>query len=136
MTNQELELFLREPNLARLATIDPDGTPHLVPIWYLRDGDDLVLISNPATRKVRNIRRDPRITVCVDRAMPPYAGVLVRGIADLKIVPRQDFAVQMAVRYLGRDAGVLIGEQYATSDLATIRIPIGRPLTWDYSKIE
>jgi PPOX class probable F420-dependent enzyme len=134
MTEQEMELFLREPNLARLATIDPDGTPHLAPIWYLHHGGDLLMITNPTSRKVRNIRRDPRVTVCVDRAMPPYAGVVVRGIADLEIVTRQDFAVPMAIRYLGRDAGVLIGEQYANSDLATIRVPIGRPFTWDYGK--
>jgi PPOX class probable F420-dependent enzyme len=134
MTDQELTLFLGEPNLARLATIDPDGTPHLAPIWYLHDGGDLLMITNPTSRKVRNIRRDPRVTVCLDRATPPYAGVLVRGIAGLEIVTRQDFAVPMAIRYLGRDAGVLIGEQYATSDLATIRVPIGHPFTWDYGK--
>ena len=81
MTDQELEQFLREPNLAKLATIDRDGTPHLVPIWYLHDGHNLVIVTNPASRKVRNIRRDPRVTVCVDRATPPYAGAIVRGIA-------------------------------------------------------
>jgi len=134
MTDQELELFLREPNLARLATINPDGTPHLVPIWYLHDGGDLLIVTNTASRKVRNIRRDPRVTVCVDRPTPPYAGVVVHGIATVEIVTYQALAVPMAVRYLGHDAGVLIGEQYAHSDLATIRIPVGQPFTWDYSK--
>jgi PPOX class probable F420-dependent enzyme len=133
MTDQELAFFLREPNLARLATLDPDGTVRLEPIWYLHAEGDLLMITNPASRKVRNIRRDPRVTVCVDRPTPPYAGVIVRGIATVEIVTDQDLAVPMAIRYLGRDAGVLIGEQYARSDLATIRIPVGQPFTWDYT---
>ncbi len=134
MTADEMERFLREANLAKLATIDPDGTPHVVPIWYLRDGTELVMISQPATRKVRNIRRDPRVTVCIDRATAPYAGVIVRGVATLELVASQELAVPMAVRYLGRDAGILVGEKYTSSDLATIRVPIGQPFTWDYSK--
>ena len=40
----------------------------------------------------------------------------------------------IAVRYLGQYAGVLVGEQYARADLATIRIPVGQPLTWDYTR--
>jgi PPOX class probable F420-dependent enzyme len=132
MTDQALKQFLREPNLARLATIAEDGTPHVVPIWYLHDGHDLLFITNPASRKVRNIRRDPRVTVCVDRAAPPYAGVIVRGIATVEVVAHQQFAVPMAIRYLGKDAGALIGEQYARGDLATIRVPVGKPFTWDY----
>jgi PPOX class probable F420-dependent enzyme len=134
LTDHELEQFLREPNLAKLATIAQDGTPHIVPIWYLHDGLDLLIITNPASRKMHNIRRDPRVTVCIDRATPPYAGAIVRGIATVEIVPYQELAVPMAVRYLGKDAGVLIGEQYARNDLATIRIPVGKPFTWDYGK--
>lgn len=136
MTEQELEQFLREPNLAKLATINPDGTPHLVPVWYLHEGQDLVIVTNPTSRKVRNILRDPRVTVCVDRATPPYAGVILRGKATVEHVEYQSLAVPMAIRYLGQDAGVLVGEQYARNDLATIRIPIVQPFTWDYAQPE
>jgi PPOX class probable F420-dependent enzyme len=134
MTDHDLEQFLREPNLAKLATIDRDGTPHLVPIWYMHVDGDLLIATRPTSRKVRNIRRDPRVTVCIDRATPPYAGIIVRGIATLEEVAYQELAVPMAVRYLGQEAGVLVGEQYAHADLMTIRIPVGQPFTWDYSK--
>jgi PPOX class probable F420-dependent enzyme len=134
MTEQELAWFWREPNLAKLATIDSDGTPHLVPIWYMHDGRDLLVITQPTTRKVRNIRRDPRVAVCIDRPAPPYAGVRIKGVATLEEVAHQDLAVPMAIRYLGQDAGKLIGAQYAELDLMTIRIRIDHLSSWDYGK--
>ncbi len=134
MTEQELASFWREPNLAKLATINADGTPHLVPIWYMHDGRDLLMITRPTSRKVRNLRRDPRVTVCIDRPTPPYAGAVVRGVAELEQVAHQDLAVPMAVRYLGVDAGRLIGAQYAELDLMTIHIHVEHLMSWDYSR--
>lgn len=134
MTEQDLALFWREPNLAKLATINPDGTPHVTPIWYLHDGLHVVMITRPTSRKVRNIRRDPRVTVCIDRPTPPYAGVVVQGRALLEDVAYQEIAVPMAVRYLGTDAGRLVGAEYARNDVMTIRVAIDRLSSWDYSK--
>jgi PPOX class probable F420-dependent enzyme len=132
MTEQDVALFWREPNLAKLATINADGTPHLMPLWYLYDGRDLVMITGPNARKVRNIRRDPRVTVCIDRPTPPYAGVMVHGTARLEEVAYQELAVPMAVRYLGSDAGELLGARYAESDLVTIRVVIDHLSSWDF----
>ena len=135
MIDDELALFLREPNLARLATINADGTPHVMPIWYLHQGSEVLLITNPASHKVRNIRRDPRVVVCIDRPTPPYAGVVIRGIAALEEVEDQDLAVPMAVRYLGTDAGVLVGAKYAAVDRMTIRVPLADSTRWDFGKM-
>jgi PPOX class probable F420-dependent enzyme len=132
MTEEELASFWREPNLARLATLRRDGTPHLVPLWYLHDGHALVMITGPGAAKVRNIRRDPRVTVCIDRATPPYAGVVVRGRAALEEVAYQDLAVPLAVRYLGQEAGALLGAVYARTDLVTIRVAIDRLESWNF----
>lgn len=134
MTEEELALFWREPNLAKLATIDRDGTPHIVPIWYLHDGRNVVMITRPSARKVRNIRRDPRVTVCIDRPTPPYAGVVIRGSAELEEVAYQELAVPLAVRYLGQDAGALIGAEYAHNDLMTIRVAVDHPYSWDFGQ--
>ena len=134
MTEQELALFWREPHVATLATISPDGTPHLMPLWYLHDGQSLLMITSPAARKVRNLRRDPRVSVCIDRPTPPYAGVVVQGRAALEEVAYQELAVPLAVRYLGQDAGALLGAQYAHSDLMTIRVTIDQLFSWDFGK--
>jgi PPOX class probable F420-dependent enzyme len=132
MTADELTWFWREPNLAKLATINQDGTPQVMPLWYLHDGRDLLMATRPTAHRVRNIRRDPRVTICIDRAAPPYAGVVVRGTATLEEVTYQPLAVPLAVRYLGQDAGALIGATYARVDLITIRVAIGDLFSWDY----
>lgn len=134
MTEQDLAAFWREPHLAKLATINRDGTPHIMPLWYLYDGREIVMITGPGARKVRNIRRDPRVTVCIDRPTPPYAGVVVQGIARLEEVAYQELAAPLAVRYLGQDAGALIGAQYAPNDLMTIRVSIDRLSSWDFGQ--
>jgi hypothetical protein len=72
--------------------------------------------------------------VCIDRPTPPYAGVVVQGRATLEEVAYQEWAVPLAVRYLGHDAGVPIGAQYAGSDLMTIRVSIDHIASWDFAK--
>jgi PPOX class probable F420-dependent enzyme len=86
MTEQESALFWREPHLAKVATINPDGTAHLVPFWSFHDGQHLLMITSPTARKVRHLRQDPRVSVCIDRPTPPDAGVVVPGSAALEEV--------------------------------------------------
>lgn len=51
--------------LAHVTTINPDGYPHTVPIWYIIDGDDIVIATGPNSRKVNNIRTNPKGAVTV-----------------------------------------------------------------------
>ncbi len=134
MNDAEIRRFLEEPNLAKLATINRDGTPQVTPIWYLFDGQHIVIITGPRSLKVRNIQRDPRVSVCIDRPTPPYAGVIVRGVATLQEVAYQDLALPMAVRYMGQEEGRRLGEGYATADLMTIRLPLENMYSWDFAK--
>ncbi|GAC1431943.1 MAG: hypothetical protein NVSMB65_05530 [Chloroflexota bacterium] len=132
MNDEEIKRFLLEPHVAKLATLGHDGWPQLTPLWFLYDGRDIVLIAGPDAVKVRNIRRDPRVSVCIDRPTPPYAGVAVRGRATVEIVDYQELAVPMATRYLGAVEGARLGAEYARSDLATIRVPLERVHSWDF----
>jgi PPOX class probable F420-dependent enzyme len=134
MTEDEIARFLQEKHLAKLATINPDGTPQITPIWYLYDGQAIVMITGPRAIKVRNIRGDPRVGVCIDRPTPPYAGLVIRGTASIEEVPYQDLAVPMAVRYLGEAEGAPLGAQYARTDLVTIRVRLDRVHSWDFGK--
>jgi len=58
--------FLRERPHAIVATIMPDGRPQLTPNWYLWDGERFWVSTLDWTVKVRNAKRDPRITLCID----------------------------------------------------------------------
>lgn len=57
--------MLDEERVVWLSTVRPDGTPHLVPTWFLWDGEALVVFSKPGAAKVRNLRANPRLMVAV-----------------------------------------------------------------------
>lgn len=78
MTTDEWRTFVREPaRPAMLATVRPDGRPHLAPIWIVLDDDSIVFNTGAETVKGRAILTDPR--VCVDDDEPPFAFVLIEG---------------------------------------------------------
>jgi PPOX class probable F420-dependent enzyme len=57
--------MLDDERVVWLSTVRPDGTPHLVPTWFLWDGDAIVVFSKPGAAKVRNLRANPRLMVAV-----------------------------------------------------------------------
>ena len=78
-----LAAFLEEPNLARLGTIDPDGDPHLVPVWFAWDGERYLVGADAADHKVENLRRTGRASLEIDSDLRRKRGILVRGVAHL-----------------------------------------------------
>ncbi|HEY8460285.1 MAG TPA: PPOX class F420-dependent oxidoreductase, partial [Blastocatellia bacterium] len=76
MTPSECREFISSvPHTAKLATVRPDGRPHVVPVWFDLDGDDIVFTTGGKSVKAANIRRDPRVCICVDDETPPFAFV-------------------------------------------------------------
>lgn len=90
-------------NFATVATLNPDGGPQTSVVWVLREGDTVTFSSTTDRRKVRNLLRDPRISVIVFDTDNPYHSVEIRGLAE--IAEDRDRAVQLAVnqKYLGED---------------------------------
>lgn len=84
----ELDYLLGERRLGRLATIDPDGLPHVVPVGWRYNAElgtiDVSGHNVAATRKFRNVEANPRAALVVDDVLPPWRPrcVLVRGAAD------------------------------------------------------
>lgn len=68
--------------LCRLATIDSDGSPHLVPVCYILSDGCVYIVSDLETAKVRNIKRDKRVAVLVDTYQPNRA-VFIKGEAEI-----------------------------------------------------
>jgi len=100
----QAERFLRGRHIAVLTTINPDGTALQTPVWYDRRDGHIYVRTNSKSAKSRNIRRDPRISLCVQDERPPYRGVTVTG--DARIEPDQpERSVWMARQYLGAIAG-------------------------------
>ena len=56
-----------------------DGSPHVAPVWFILDGEDLVFMTEASSVKGRAMLNDPRVTICVDDERPPYAFAIIRG---------------------------------------------------------
>src|SRR5207249_4043184 len=63
--SERARAYLNELRFAVLGTINRDGTPQLTTMWYLLEGDIIVMNTKVGRAKERNMRRDPRISVCI-----------------------------------------------------------------------
>src|SRR5262249_2601516 len=84
MTPEEIRAFLSHGTRpAKGATSGPGGQPHLMPVWFALDGEELVFTTWGDLVKCRNLRRDPRAAIVVDDEVAPYAFFHVRGRVTL-----------------------------------------------------
>src|SRR5262245_30158138 len=110
----EARVFLLErARTAKLASVRADGRPHIAPIWFDLDGDTLVFTTWHTTVKAANIRRDPRVSLCVDDEAPPFAYVLIEGVATLSdnLDELRRWATRIAGRYMGADLAESYGQR-------------------------
>ena len=104
MSRQETRAFLLgSARTAKVATVRSDGRPHVVPVWFDLDGDDLIFTTWHASVKARDLQRDPRISLCVDDERPPFSFVLLEGTARLSdnLAEVKAWATRIAGRYMG-----------------------------------
>ncbi len=142
MTDDEVAAFLDEGRRVQVATINPDGTPHLVPLSYVVLDGRLTLWTDHRSRKVMNLRRDPRLTCLVEQGsgFPDFRAVQISGRAEL--VDDADASLH---------AGAALFERYgpagsdperlraAAAELVSERVAIvvtpERVVTWDHRKL-
>jgi PPOX class probable F420-dependent enzyme len=104
MSRDRIYEFLAEgTRTGKLATVRKDGRPHVAPIWFVIDGDDLLFMTNESTVKGRTLRRDPRAALTVDLEQPPYAFATVEGSVTIETEPAimLPHSIAIARRYMG-----------------------------------
>jgi PPOX class probable F420-dependent enzyme len=102
--------LLARPRTAKAATVRPDGRPHIAPVWFDLDGDEVIFTTWHTTVKARDLQRDPRISLCVDDEAPPFSFVLIEGTSRLSDDVNEVRA--WATRIAGRYMGVMRGKAY------------------------
>lgn len=151
MTDDEVREFLDGERTVHLATIGPDGAPHLTTLWYgLVDGK-IAVWTYAKSQKVKNLQRDPRITALVE-AGDSYAqlrGVQIRGVARLS--SERDDVMRVAEAVYARNGDRFGGVQYgdealdegsrqALEAMSTKRVAIvvepEDVVTWDHAKLQ
>lgn len=95
--------LLSRPNFAHLATLMPDGSPNTTPVWIGVRGDNVLIGSGESSLKIRNLRRDPRLSLSVVDFHDPYEEVQIRG----RVVEFRDdskFAImdEISHKYIGK----------------------------------
>ncbi|MER6711730.1 MULTISPECIES: PPOX class F420-dependent oxidoreductase [unclassified Streptomyces] len=114
----------------KLSTVRADGSPHVTPVWFVLDGDELVFNTGKDSVKGRNIARDGRVALCVDDDRPPYSFVVLRGRArvseDLDEIRR--WATRIGARYMGEDRAEEFGARNGVPGELLVRVSIDRVL--------
>ena len=97
------KLFL-EANFAHLATIMPDGSPQVTPVWVdLEDGRILVNTAE-GRAKPRNVRHDPRVALSITKQDNPYSSAFIRGrVVETRHEGADELIDKLAKKYLGQD---------------------------------
>ena len=112
----------------KLATASPTGVPHVAPVWFVVDGEDLVFTTAMTTVKGRNLRANPRAALTVDLSEFPYDWVLVRG--PVVVVERApdllDWATRIAERYVPAGRAPEYGRRNAVPEELLCRLRIER----------
>lgn len=98
----ELKALLDTPVFVTVATVQPDGSPQVSPVWVKRDGDDLLVSTSIGRRKEQNLRRDPRVSVVVQPFDAPYTYAEIRGTATLTTEGGDELMDELSVKYTGK----------------------------------
>ena len=134
MSPDEVRAFLSAgTRTARLATVMGSGAPHVMPVWFVLDGDDLVFTTGRDTVKGRDLRRDGRVSIVVDDDRPPYAFVHLRGRAEVTEGAPDLLAwtTRLAARYMGEERAEEYGLRNAVPDELLIRVTPRRIIAED-----
>ena len=141
MSKKEIRKFLMQGTFTgKLSTVKKDGSSHIVPIWFVLDGDkkkkksatarrakddDIIFTTNGTSVKAKNIQRDSRVSICVDDQTPPFSFVVVYGTAKIHRYKQRElfrFATKIAQRYMGREKAELYGRRNSTEGEVLVRM--------------
>ncbi len=122
MTNDKLEVFLKEPNVAVLATVDAKGRAHGAPIWYLYDDGVFIISTGRGSQKARNVEASPDVTLVVDQRTLPYYAVMAQGRAEIGPGLAEQDHLRLCVRYLGEELAKAYLAGVSNEDAITIRL--------------
>jgi PPOX class probable F420-dependent enzyme len=136
MSNKEIKKFLTQGTFtAKIATVKKDGSPHVVPIWFVLDDEqsdrngkkigDIIFTTYKDSLKARNIDRHNRVSVCIDDQTPQYSFVTIRGSAKIFRYKQNEllkWATKIARRYMGRSNAKAYGERNSTEGAVLVRI--------------
>ncbi|WP_410647521.1 pyridoxamine 5'-phosphate oxidase family protein [Amycolatopsis sp. cmx-4-54] len=110
MSPDELAAFLDEQKVINVATIGPNGRPHLAPLWYYPHESGVATWTYGSSQKAKNLERDPRATVLIEdgESYEKLRGVSLE--ADVEVITDTALVTQMGISLMQRYAGAKPGD--------------------------
>jgi PPOX class probable F420-dependent enzyme len=127
MTTSEWQEFVSSgTRTGKAGVTSADGAPHVTPIWFVLDGDDLVFTTHESSVKGKALRRDPRICVCVDDDTPPFSFVSLWGTASLSedLDELRRWATELGGRYMGAERAEEFGARNGVPGELLVRVRV------------
>lgn len=137
LTDDEQRDFLAEPgHLLRVATVDHDGMPRNVPVWFISEHGRIVFTPRVHSVFLANMLRDPRVGLTIDEEPLPYRKVTIQGDAELLHAPGEDdvwrdLYLEIASRYVPRTEA----EAYVRNTIDQPRALLGVSLDTSISRV-
>jgi PPOX class probable F420-dependent enzyme len=130
MTKEEWRAFVSHgTRTGKLSTVRADGRPHVAPVGFLLDGEELVFTTGEDTGKGRNLARDGQVALCVDDERPPYGFTVLQGrVTELSTdpVPLLTWATRIAARYMGEAQATEYGARNSAPGEMVVRVSIDK----------
>ncbi len=125
MTDAEMKAFLSAgTRTGKLAWVAKNGAPHVAPIWFVLDGDDVVFNTHSDSGKAKALQREGRACLLVDLEEPPYGFVKIDAAVnfsdDLDLV--RAVATQIGGRYMGADRAEEFGARNGVPGELVVRL--------------
>ena len=116
--------FTQHIYLGILATVYPSGGPQAFPVWFDYDGDSFNIATDADAVKVRNIRTNSKVALCITDTSRQVRSLTVLGDAEVEMnnLAAQDLHKRLAVRYMGQDEGKEWAESMGGDEMAIVRI--------------
>jgi PPOX class probable F420-dependent enzyme len=125
MTEDEWRAFVMDgTRTAKVATVRKDGRPHVVPVWFILDGDDIVFTTSATSVKGATLRRDRYACLSVDDQTPPFSFVMVEGPVELSsdLDELRRVATTIGRRYMGEERAEEFGARNAAEGELVVRL--------------
>jgi PPOX class probable F420-dependent enzyme len=125
MSEQEWRAFVMDgTRTAKVATTRKDGRPHVVPVWFVLDGEDVVFTTGASSVKGQTLRRDPYACLCVDDQVAPFSFVMVEGPVELSadMEELRRVATLIGGRYMGAERAEEFGARNAADGELLVRL--------------
>lgn len=127
MTDTEWRSFVAAgTRLAHVALTRADGRPHVTPVCFILDGDELAFALSPGSVKRKSLARDQRIAICVSEENQPYSFVTIEGEARISTDHDQlrHVGAGIANRYYPSQPADAVAESFVQEGFAAVRIRI------------